>query len=296
MKSRVLLLGVNGQVGAELALHFADTNLLALDRAGADLSQPESLRAVVRAARPDLILNAAAYTAVDRAESEPELADCINHLAPAVLAEEAERLGAVLVHYSTDYVFDGTKTTPYVEIDEPNPLNIYGKSKLAGERAIAAACSRHLILRTSWVYGHRGHNFLLTMLRLGREREVLRVVDDQWGAPTSAAALAKATRAVFDRVASGEVENWPGVYHTTCGGKATWAKFARAIFEQMAEQKPRVAAIQTADYPTPANRPQNSVLACGKLLRAFGVQLPPWEHAMKATLQALPELFAKQTV
>ena len=292
---RVLLLGANGQVGAELASHFADTDLLALDRAGADLSRPESLRAVVRAARPDLILNAAAYTTVDRAESEPELADRVNHLSPGVLAEEAEQLGAVLLHYSTDYVFDGTKTTPYVETDEPNPLNVYGATKLAGERAVAAACSRHMILRTSWVYGHRGHNFLLTMLRLGRERDVLRVVDDQYGAPTSAAALAAATRAVFDRVASGEIENWVGTYHATCGGNTSWAGFARAIFKEGSDGSPRVEPIPTALYPTPAKRPRHSGLSGEKLRRTFGVELPPWEQAMKATLAALPAQFAPQS-
>ncbi len=286
---RVLLLGANGQVGAELATRFAGTNLLALDRAAADLSQPESLRAVVRAARPDLILNAAAYTAVDRAESEPELADRVNHLAPAVLAEEAERVGAILLHYSTDYVFDGTKTTPWVETDEPNPLNVYGATKLAGERAIAARCPRHIILRTSWVYGPRGHNFLLTMLRLGREREVLRVVDDQWGAPTSAGALAEATLEIVDRTVSGAVERWAGVYHSTCAGTTSWYGFAQRIFEQARQYEPRVwprlEKVATAEFPASAKRPSNSVLENRKLAQTFAVQLPDWTVALKAALE-----------
>ncbi len=288
---RILLLGANGQVGWELARLFAGENLRALDRAGADLSRPESLRAVVRAHRPQIILNAAAYTAVDRAESEPELADSVNHLAPGVLAEEAERLGALLVHYSTDYVFDGTKTAPYVETDEPNPLSVYGATKLAGERAVARACARHLILRTSWVYSHRGHNFLLTMLRLGREREVIRVVDDQHGAPTSAAALAEATRAVVARVLAGTaVGNWPGIYHATCAGETTWAGFARAILAEAARRDPgpgswaRVEAIRTDEYPTPAKRPARSRLSCNALCGTFQVSLPQWESALHASM------------
>ncbi len=286
--ARILLLGANGQVGWELARLYAGEDLLALDRAGADLSHPESLREVVRQARPEVILNAAAYTAVDRAESEPELADRVNHLAPGVLAEEAERLGALLVHYSTDYVFDGTKTTPYVETDEPNPLNVYGATKLAGERAIAAACRRHLILRTSWVYSHRGHNFLLTMLRLGREREVLRVVDDQWGAPTSARALAEATHTAMARVLTDEVPaGWAGVYHATCAGKTTWDGFARAILEGARQHGPRpwarIESIATAEYPTAAKRPENSSLSTRKLHTLSAMEMPFWQSALVET-------------
>ncbi len=290
MSLRVLLLGANGQVGFELASRFADRSLVALDRAGADLSRPESLREVVRAARPDLILNAAAYTAVDRAETEPELADRVNHLAPAVLAEEAERLGALLLHYSTDYVFDGSKTTPWVETDEPAPLNVYGATKLAGERAIAARCRRHVILRTSWVYSPRGHNFLLTMLRLGREREVLRVVDDQHGAPTTAGSLAEATRLVADRVLADPEGGWSGVYHATCAGSTTWCGFAQEIFRTSpvgaGTSRARVEAIRSEDYPVPARRPKNSLLSNGKLLAQLGVGLPPWETALYAILDA----------
>ncbi len=296
VRPRVLLLGANGQVGFELASRFADMDLLALHRRAADLSRPESLREVVRAARPDVILNAAAYTAVDRAESEPELADRVNHLAPAVLAEEAERAGALLVHYSTDYVFDGTKTTPWLETDEPNPLNVYGATKLAGERAIAVRCPRHIILRTSWVYGPRGHNFLLTMLRLGRERDVLRVVDDQWGAPTSAGALADATRAVVDRVLAETASGWFGVYHATCAGETTWCGFARAIFTESARNGSRawpvVEGIQTSEYPTPARRPRSSGLSNSKLFETFGLRFPVWQDALQIACNELAAVTA----
>lgn len=288
--ARILLLGANGQVGWELARLCAGEDLLALDRAGADLSRPESLRRVVREAKPEIILNAAAYTAVDRAESEPELADRVNHRAPGVLAEEAERLGALLVHYSTDYVFDGTKTEPYVETDEPNPLNVYGATKLAGERAVARACARHLILRTSWVYSHRGHNFLLTMLRLGRERDVLRIVDDQWGAPTSARALAEATREVISRILTGEAPaNWSGLYHATCRGETTWAGFARAIFEEGISARGLVIeGIRTAAYPTPAKRPARSTMSGEKLCLDFATSLPAWHDALRQVSQQMP--------
>ncbi len=262
--------------------------LLALDRRDADLSKPESLRAVLRAARPNLILNAAAYTAVDRAESEPELADLVNHQAPRVLAEEAHRLGALLIHYSTDYVFDGTKSGPWLEDDSPSPLSTYGAGKLKGEQAIAASCENYLILRTSWVYANHGNNFLRTMLRLGAERSVLRVVNDQWGAPTSAAALADATRAMADRMDEAPAQR-AGIYHATCSGKTTWCGFAEAIFEAQAEAQsrtgvgkvlPRVEGIAGADYPTPALRPKNSVLDNSKLRTRFNVQLPAWEDAL----------------
>ena len=291
----VLLLGATGQVGTELRRVFADRRLLALDRKAADLSQPESLRAIVREAAPSILLNAAAYTAVDRAEAEPEVADAVNHRAVNVLAEEAERAGALLVHYSTDYVFDGTKASPWVETDGPAPLNVYGASKLAGECAVLAAGKRHLILRTSWIYGPHGHNFLRTMLRLGREREVLRIVDDQRGAPTSSAALAEATRAIVDRLEREDAptaEQWGGVYHASCGGEATWCGFAAAIFEKAARQEQRAGVwarlepIASHEYPTPATRPRNSVLDCGKLRDRFGVQLPEWREALAEVFTA----------
>ncbi len=291
---RVLLLGSTGQVGAELARQFRDTELIAPSRQAADLSRPESLRALVHAARPEVILNAAAYTAVDRAEGEPELADRVNHVAVRVLAEEAERAKALLVHYSTDYVFDGNQSEPWVETDLPAPLNVYGATKLAGERAIAAACSRYLVLRTSWVYAACGHNFLQTMLRLGRERDLLRVVDDQWGAPTTAEALAGATRAAVDRIFAENAaapELWSGVYHATCGGQTSWYGFAQAIFAEAAKKEPRawprVEAIATEQYPTPAKRPRHSVLSNGKLAEQFGVQLPHWEQGLHLTFEQL---------
>jgi dTDP-4-dehydrorhamnose reductase len=272
----------------ELARRFQDMDPLALDRRDADLGQPESLRAVLRTARPDLILNAAAYTAVDRAESEPELADLVNHQSPRVLAEEAHRVGALLVHYSTDYVFDGMKPGPWLEDDQPAPLNTYGASKLKGEQAIAASCESFLILRTSWVYAGHGHNFLRTMLRLGVEQPVLRVVSDQWGAPTSAAALAEATRAMTDRM-SRTSDQRTGVYHATCSGKTTWLGFAEAIFQAQAEAatgkaRPRVEGIASADYPTPALRPKNSVLDNRKLWESFNIQLPAWEVALRQVM------------
>jgi dTDP-4-dehydrorhamnose reductase len=286
----VLLLGASGQLGTELARSFAAAPLIALDRRGADLSRPESLRAVVREIQPQLILNAAAYTAVDRAESEAELADVVNHQAPRVLAEEAERLDATLVHYSTDYVFDGTKQTPWVETDPTAPLNVYGRSKRGGEVAIAAACRRHIILRTSWVYADHGSNFLRTMLRLGAERPELRIVEDQWGAPTTARALAEATYAIAgivnERVLE-QPETWAGIYHATCAGKTTWRGFAEAIFALESRRRPafvapHVEGVASADYPTPARRPRNSVLSNEKLRAQFGVQLPAWHTSLQA--------------
>ena len=285
---RVLLLGAHGQVGTELRRTFADWSPTALDRSDADLSRPETLRAVMRAARPQVILNAAAYTAVDRAESEPDLADRVNHQSVRIVAEEAERLGALLVHYSTDYVFDGTKTEPWVETDPTAPLNVYGATKLAGERAIQNTCSKHLILRTSWVYSAHGHNFLRTMLRLGRERDVVRVVNDQWGAPTSAGALAEATGHVVARLSLendwAAPEKWAGTYHATCGGRTSWCGFAQAIFARSRSMGKTgwatVDAISTDQHPTAARRPVNSVLSNERLAQKLGVQLPHWENAL----------------
>ncbi len=281
----MLLLGASGQVGGELARRFSDTDLLIPDRAAADLSRPESLRSLIRKAEPNMILNAAAYTAVDRAEAEPELADCINHLAPAVLAEEAERTGALLLHYSTDYVFDGSKTAPWLETDMPAPLSVYGVSKLAGERAIAERCRRFIILRTSWVYGAHGHNFLKTMLRLGQERPLLRVVDDQRGAPTTASAIAAATREIVNCLQADALGNWSGIYHATCAGETTWYGFAKAIFAEVSKLDsriwPTVEPIATEQFPTPAKRPRNSVLSNSKLHRQFGVQLPDWKCSLQ---------------
>lgn len=293
--SRVLIVGAAGQVGTELRRSFSGFGeLVAADREAVDLSVPQQVREMVRRVEPDVILNAAAYTAVDRAESERDLAYAINAEAPRVLAEEAQRRNALLVHYSTDYVFDGTKTAPWVESDTPNPLNVYGASKLAGEQAIRATGGRYLIFRTSWVYGPHGRNFLLTMLRLGRERDELRVVDDQHGAPTSSIAIADATHTIVEIAQAGglgSVENWAGLYHMTCAGVTTWCGFTRAIFERGADllggRKPQVEAIATADYPTPAKRPQNSVLSNQLLETRLRIKLPAWETALDSVLNQL---------
>jgi dTDP-4-dehydrorhamnose reductase len=292
---RVLILGGVGQLGLELQRSFAGEHpLVAVDRAVADLAVPDQLRAIVRRVQPTVIVNAAAYTAVDRAESEPELAMAVNARAPRILAEEARTLDALLVHYSTDYVFDGEKQEPWTENDAPHPLNAYGAGKLAGEEAVQQSGCRHLILRTSWVYGPHGKNFLLTMLRLGRERERLTVVDDQIGAPTSSLELARATRAIVDGALRGQFgppETWTGLYHMTCAGSVSWCGFAQAIFERAAKlldgRRPEVVPIPSTDYPTPAKRPRNSVLSNARLQMRFGVALAPWEQALDAVMARL---------
>ena len=279
---KILLLGRNGQVGWELERLLAPQNeLTALGRAELDLADVPRLVATVRALQPEAIMNAAAYTAVDKAESERDAAFAVNATAPRALAEEAKRIGALLVHYSTDYVFDGAKATPYVEEDAPNPINVYGASKLAGERAIAATGCRHLILRTSWVYGPRGSNFMLTMLRMARERPELRVVDDQVGAPTSSRAIARATAAVLARAL--QSSELAGLYHLAARGETSWCGFARAIFQQADVATP-VVPIRTEEYPTPARRPRNSRLDCSRLRTAFGVTLDPWEEGLAEAL------------
>ncbi len=279
---KFLLLGANGQVGTELRRSFADAGeVIACDRARADLSHPEKLRALVRDIRPDVILNAAAYTAVDRAESEPDLAMLINGTAPRVLAEEAAKTGALLVHYSTDYVFDGTKDGAWIETDATHPLSVYGKTKLAGEQGIQETAAKYLIFRTSWVFGPYGQNFLRTMLRLGKEKPQLRIVDDQIGAPTSSSAIANATRAVL----KGAADIPSGIYHMSCAGQTSWYGFARAIFTQAAT--PEIIPITTEEYPTPARRPRNSVLSNQKLKTTFRVELPSWEEALQRVLQSI---------
>ena len=251
---------------------------------------------VPRARGKNVILNAAAYTAVDRAESEPDIAMAVNALASGTLAEEALRAGAILVHYSTDYVFDGSKADPWVETDVPNPLNVYGASKLAGEKAIQQVGGKYLIFRTSWVYGPRGQNFLLTMLRLGRERESLQIVDDQFGAPTSSIELADATHAIVSGVLTGQFgapSNWAGLYHMTCGGSVSWCGFARAIFARtdslLHGKVPTVMPIASAEYVTPARRPRNSLLSNEKLHTRFGKQLALWEAALDTVLLRLAD-------
>jgi dTDP-4-dehydrorhamnose reductase len=292
---RILIVGAYGQVGRELQRSFADAaEIISRDRDTVDLADPDQVRAMVRGAAPDIILNAAAYTAVDRAESEPEAAMAVNARAPGILAEEALRAGALLVHYSTDYVFDGSKTGLWTETDEPHPLNVYGTSKLAGEEAVQRVGGKYLIFRTSWVYGPHGQNFLLTMLRLGRERESLAIVDDQIGAPTSSIELADATHTIVSGVLTGQcgdAASWAGLYHMTCGGSVSWCGFARAIFARTGGlidgKTPAVNPIPSSAYPTPARRPQNSVLSNEKTRVRFGVRLAPWESALDEVLRRL---------
>lgn len=282
---KVLLTGKNGQLGWELSRALAPLGeIAAFDRGRLDLAVPDQIVSAVRSVQPDVIVNAAAYTAVDRAETEPESAHAINAAAAGILAEEAKRAGALLVHYSTDYVFDGVKETPYVEEDSPNPLNVYGTSKLAGERAIRAVDAPHLILRTSWVYAARGANFFLTIRRLLREKSSLRIVSDQIGAPTSAAALADATAQILrrhDRLALGTMS---GIYHITAGGSTSWHGFATQIARlerETLESTPAIAPIPSSEYPTPALRPRNSRLSNEKLLARLDVTLPSWEACLE---------------
>ncbi|MGH8697948.1 MAG: dTDP-4-dehydrorhamnose reductase, partial [Burkholderiales bacterium] len=282
----------HGQVGWELHRALAPLGeIAAVDTAHLDLADADAVREQVRALQPRIIVNAAAYTAVDHAESEPELARAVNAVAPGVLAEEAKRLDAVLVHYSTDYVFDGEKAGPYTEDDPPNPLNVYGRSKLEGERAIAASGCRHLTLRTSWVYGTRGRNFLLTMLRSAGERRALRVVDDQIGAPTWCREIADATAALLARPDLA-VPGVDGLYHVSAGGFTSWFGFARAIFDspelaRLGIARPALGAIPTSEYPTPARRPRNSRLDCSRLAGRAGARLAPWDEALRRCMAEL---------
>ncbi|MDH4189996.1 MAG: dTDP-4-dehydrorhamnose reductase [Betaproteobacteria bacterium] len=283
---KLLVTGRDGQVGAELVHALAALGeVIATDRAALDLADPEAIRRVLRETKPEVIVNAAAYTAVDRAEAEAGLALKINGDAPGLLAEEARRLGALLVHYSTDYVFDGEKAAPYVEDDPTHPLGVYGRTKLAGERAIAASGARHLILRTSWVYGARGRNFLMAILARARSGQPLRVVADQVGAPTSSAAIARATAELLKIVAG--FSGAEGLYHFTAAGETSWHGFAQAIVAG-AGLKVDVAPIATSEYPTAARRPKNSRLDNGKLARAFGLRLPDWRSQLDEVMRQLP--------
>lgn len=279
----ILVSGEHGQVARALQQCLGDLGQLhVLGRDRLDLAQPEAIRAQVQRLAPDLIINAAAYTAVDQAESEPELAFALNARAPGIFAEEAARLGIPLIHYSTDYVFDGDKATPYTEDDEPNPLNVYGRSKLAGERAIEAADGQHLILRTSWVYSRHGRNFLLTMQRLLQEQPQLRIVADQIGAPTWAGTLATSTRLLIERWLAGQAGAW-GTYHLTARGETSWFGFAQAIGAHLKAQGlpcAELLPIPSSDYPTPARRPLNSRLDCSLLQRQWQVSQPHWQQAL----------------
>ena len=283
---KILLTGKNGQVGYELERSLQGLGeIVTPNRSQLDLSNLQQVRDVVRSVRPDLIINPAAYTAVDKAESEVELAMRINGDAPGVMAEEAKKLGAAMIHYSTDYVFDGSKEGAYVEDDAPNPINIYGKTKLAGEEAIKAAGIPHLIFRTSWVYGLRGRNFLLTVLRLAQERDELRIVADQIGAPTWSRTLADTTAHILSQArAARDKDQWwtqqSGVYHLTAQGSTSWHGFTQAILAHPGVgKKPVVTPIATEEYPVPAPRPRNSVLNCDKLKQRF-CDLPRWETAL----------------
>jgi dTDP-4-dehydrorhamnose reductase len=280
---RILVTGRNGQVGWELERALAPLgDILACDRTRIDLAIADDIRTAVREAKPDIIVNAAAYTAVDKAEVEPELAMTINGTAPGILAEEARRHGALLVHYSTDYVFDGSKPTAYTEDDLPSPINSYGRSKLAGEHAIRASGCRHLILRTSWVYGLRGRNFLRTMMRLAAERDELRIVDDQIGAPTWSRMIAQATA-----LALAAAEPLEGLFHLASAGETSWFGFTEAILAGTKDRHrtPRLIPIPTSEYPLPATRPANSRLDCSRLMREAAISLPHWRVALDLCLQ-----------
>ena len=286
----ILVTGVNGQVGFELLRSLQGLGrVVACDRSMLDLSDLDRVRSVVRELKPSIIVNPAAYTAVDKAETDVDAARRLNAEVPRAFAEEAARLGAALVHYSTDYVFDGTKEGAYVETDATNPQNVYGLTKLEGEQAIAATGCAHLILRTSWVYGRRGKNFLLTMLKLGSERPELRVVADQVGAPTWSKTIATATAHIVAQALAADDADWwtqrSGVYHFTSAGATSWHGFAEAIFAQaMGEHAPKVLPIPASDYPVPAKRPPNSRLSHDKLTEAFGLRLPDWADALTLCL------------
>lgn len=282
----ILVTGVSGQVGFEVVRSLQGLGrIVALDRSAMDLADPARIQVVVRELRPKIIVNPAAYTAVDDAESHAALAAAVNETGPRVLAEEAERLRAVLVHYSTDYVFDGMKPAPYLEEDAPNPLNVYGATKLAGERAIQQSGAEHLIFRTSWVYGQRGRNFLRTMQKLAVERSQLSIVADQIGAPTWARTIADITAHVIAAglAAAGEHGEWwrerSGIYHLCAGGTTSWCEFARAIFEY-GSSTPEVLPISSDAYPTRTQRPKNSQMCTDKLVRTFGLRPPQWRDAL----------------
>ncbi|WP_069267680.1 dTDP-4-dehydrorhamnose reductase [Paraburkholderia nodosa] len=286
----ILVTGVNGQVGFELLRSLQGLGrVVPCDRSTLDLSDLERVRAFVRDLKPSLVVNPAAYTAVDKAETDTEAARRLNVDVPRVFAEEAARAGGSFIHYSTDYVYDGAKSSAYVETDATNPQNVYGETKLEGERAIAATGCAHLILRTSWVYGRRGKNFLQTMLKLGSERKELRVVADQIGAPTWAKTIAAATSHIVAQGAAADDIDWwvcrSGVYHLTSAGATSWHRFAEAIFAAaMGVDAPTVLPIPASDYPTPAKRPANSRMSLDKLTEVFGLRMPDWQDALQLCL------------
>jgi len=294
----ILLIGWSGQLGYELERHLGVLGAVtAVDQDRIDLSRPEEIRTMIRSVRPGWIVNAAAYTAVDVAESQPGLSQAINAVAPGVIGEEAQRIGAGVVHYSTDYVFDGNASEPYLETAIPQPVNVYGQTKLEGEQRLAASGAPFLILRTSWLYATRGKNFLLTILRLAQERPELRIVGDQIGAPTWARMVAAATAAMLAQLAAhADPARFSGVYHITAAGQTTWAGFAQAILDQYpasefsrGQKDPplrtkQIQAISTSDYPTPAKRPAYSLLNNRKLRETFGLALPDWQEQLRLAL------------
>ncbi len=300
---RILITGECGQVGEALIRTLAPYGqIVAPTLAAFDLTDTEAIRRLMREVRPRWVVNAAAHTAVDKAESEPDLAFAINATAPRILAEEAKDIGAVVVHYSTDYIFDGTKATPYVESDPANPLNVYGRSKLAGEMALSASGAAYFTFRTSWVYGATGNNFVRSMLRLAREREHLRIVADQHGGPTWSFELARLTADVIgqmERLAeqkacslSEAVLPLSGVYHATGSGETTWYGFAAQAIAELQKHEPgtklaSVEPIPTSEYPTPAKRPLNSMLDCSKLARVFGWRMPDWRDSLSLVVAEL---------
>jgi dTDP-4-dehydrorhamnose reductase len=311
MKRPILLFGKGGQVGSELVgLLPRLGEIVALGRAELDLAKPDEIREVIRRVHPELIVNATAYTAVDQAEKEPSLAQAINSDAPEIMAEEGKKIGASLVHYSTDYVFDGTKNVPYLEDDPPHPLSVYGRTKLAGEQAIRSSGVSHLIFRTAWVYAAQGRNFLLTVLRLATQRNELRIVRDQYGAPTRNVEIAAATIAalgkITERTDGGDgFANLGGTYHMTAAGVTTWYDFAVAILEEASAtpagsswlasalrglplRVKRVTPITTEEYPTPARRPVYSVLSNDKLAQIFGIELPDWRSQLHCAFWRKP--------
>jgi dTDP-4-dehydrorhamnose reductase len=291
---KILLFGKGGQLGWELQRSLAPLgHLTALGTDSTshcgDFSDLQGLADTVRALRPDVIVNAAAHTAVDRAESEPELARTLNARAPGVLAQEAAKLGAWLVQYSTDYVFDGSGSRPWTETDTPAPLSVYGQTKLEGEQLVAQHCPKHLILRTSWVYAARGGNFAKTMLRLAQERERLTVIDDQYGAPTGAELLADVSAHAIRHVQ--QHPEHAGLYHLVAGGEASWFEYAKHVLDQAQIAQPAIklkatemAPVPTSAFPTPAKRPYNSRLNTTKLQTTFGLTLPPWQHGVDRML------------
>jgi dTDP-4-dehydrorhamnose reductase len=285
---RILLTGGSGQLGHELARVLAPLGeVIAPLRAELDLARADATRSVVRRVAPTVIVNAGAYTAVDRAESDEANARAVNAIAPGVLAEEAERAGAVLVHFSTDYVFDGTVPGPRSETDSPSPLSVYGRTKLEGEEAVRTTASRHLVLRTGWVYGARGHNFLRTMLRLGTSTDELRVVSDQVGSPTWTRHLAMVTGTLLNRLLSSSLRN-RGLYHVTSSGECSWSDFATAaVQEWFGASAPAVTPIRTSDWPAAAKRPARSVLCCDALEADAGLRLPHWRDALQHVIEDL---------